>query len=108
MSTSQEGREEARLQKRHQAQRATISKAYASILGESLSESFLAFSFEDAVDMHLALIEGDLDPNRVNELERVTRLENQLLEAVRQLKQVPPEQFLRRDPERDANTSQTA
>lgn len=107
MTTQAEENEEKRIQQLHLQQRRAINNAYASLLGEQNIQTFLAFTFEDAVDLQIERIEGDTEGQlRPNLLERVDRIEGELLKAVELLKQIPPEQFLEPDEEQDVNTEE--
>ncbi len=96
--------EESRLQQFHLNERRALNNAYASLEGQRNVLTFQAFTFEDAVDLQIERIEGEGTRLRPNELERVARIEGELLKAVTALKQVPPEDFLDADPDRDVNT----
>lgn len=106
MATKQDQQQEFQQQQAHISQRRAINNAYAAILGERTTQTFAAFTFEDAVDLQLERIEGGSDPLRPNELDRVDRIESQLIQAVAQLKEVPPEQFLAFDAGKDVNTAE--
>jgi len=99
-----ESNEEGKLQKFHLNQRRAVNNAYAALEGQKNTQSFASFTFEDAVDLQIERIEGEGTKLRPNELERVDRIEQGLIKAVEQLKEVPPEQFLEADPDRDVNT----
>lgn len=106
MSDQAEKNEEQRIQQLHLRQRRAINNAYASLLGEQNTQTFAAFTFEDAVDLQIELIEGDTEGQlRPNQLERVARIEGELLQAVELLKKIPPEQFLESNEDRDVNTT---
>ena len=96
--------EEAKLQKYHMSQRRAVNNAYAALEGEKNVLSFSAFTFEDAVDLQIERIEGEGTQLRPNELERVDNIEQNLLKAVQELKEVPPEQFLEKNEDTDVNT----
>lgn len=104
MAKNEEQSEEFRLQKLHLDQRRALNNGYAALVGQQTTQTFLAFTFEDAVDLRIEAIEGAADQLRPNLLDRVDRVENELLAAVEKLKEVPPEQFLNADPDRDVNT----
>lgn len=96
--------EESSLQRYHMEQRRAVNNAYAALEGEKNIQSFSAFTFEDAVDLQIEAIEGKGTQIRPNQLERVDRVEKELVNAVEKLKQVPPEAFLDKDENRDVNT----
>jgi hypothetical protein len=97
--------EEEKTQQYHMRQRQALNNAYAALEGQKTSQSFAAFTFEEAVDQQIELIEGSGTQLRPNELERVEKLKTELISAVTQLKQVPPEQFLEPDADEDVNTA---
>lgn len=96
--------EESKLQQFHLNERRALNNAYAALEGQRTVMTFQAFTFEDAVDLQIERIEGTGTKLRPNEFERVDRIEQELLSAVAALKQVPPEEFLDADPDRDVNT----
>ena len=57
-----------------------------------------------AADQQIERIEGKGTATRPNELERVDKIESDLLNAVAQIRDIPPENFLLADPTRDVNT----
>jgi len=95
--------EEEDLQASHLRQREAINNAYAALLSQKCLQSFQAFTFEEALDQQSKRIDGDSTQLRPSELAKVDRIEQQLLAAVDQLKQVPPEQFLEPKPGEDVN-----
>ena len=96
--------EESKLQQFNLNERRALNNAYAALEGQRTVMTFQAFTFEDAVDLQIERIEGKGSRLRPNELERVDRIEQELLKAVAALKEVPPEEFLDADPDRDVNT----
>jgi hypothetical protein len=104
MATSKTQNEEEDLQSVHLRQREALNNAYAALLGQAAIQSFQAFTFEEALDLQIQRIDGTSTQLRPNELDRVDRVEQQLLQAVDQLKQVPPEKFLQPKPGEDVNS----
>jgi hypothetical protein len=96
--------EESKLQQFNLNERRALNNAYAVLEGQRTVMTFQAFTFEDAVDLQIERIEGKGSRLRPNELERVDRIEQELLKAVAALKEVPTEEFLDADPDRDVNT----
>lgn len=96
--------EEKNLQQFNLNQRRAINNAYAALEGQKNVNSFAAFTFEDAMDLQIERIEGKGSKLRPNELERVDSIEQEMIKAVAELKDVPPEQFLQPDEDRDVNT----
>lgn len=108
MAKNAEQNEEVRLQQLHLSQRRALNNGYAALVAQQATQTFLAFTFEDAVDLRIEAIEGEGGQLRPNLLERVDRIENEILSAVEKLKEVPPEQFLESDDRRDVNTDPNA
>jgi len=106
VATNDQMNEEQRLSRFHIRQRRALNNALGSMLGTQASKTFQAFTFEDAVDLQIESIEGQGSQLRPNRLVRVDKIEQELLKAVAELKEVPPEQFLEHDPEDDVNTEE--
>jgi hypothetical protein len=75
-------------------QRRAVNDAYASLLGQSVADTFAAFTFEEAVDAQIERIEGKGTETHPNLLNRTEAIRQNLVQAVTQLKKVPPEKFL--------------
>ena len=84
--------------------RRQLSNAYSALLGDQTIASFTAFTFEEAMDREIEHIEGEGTQIRPNALDRVTKIETELLKAVDELKALPPEAFIEKDEEDDVNT----
>jgi hypothetical protein len=105
MTEQAEKNEEQRIQSLNLSQRRAINNAYAALISDQNTQTFAAFTFEDALDLQIERIEGNSGgKQRPNLLERTARIEGQLLKAVEQLKKVDPEQFLEPDERGDVNT----
>jgi hypothetical protein len=83
-------------------QRRAINNAYSALQGRNTANSFAAFTFEEAADAQIELIEGSDTQTHPNKLNRVAKIRGDLTQAVEELKKVPPEEFL------DVNYTQTA
>jgi hypothetical protein len=84
--------------------RRQLSNAYASILGEQTAKDFSAFTFEEAVDAQIERIEGEDTEMRPNLRNRVLKIKNETLKAVEEIKNMPPEAFIEKKEDEDANT----
>ena len=84
--------------------RAALGSAYAALEGSKFTSSAAAFSFEEAVSQQLQRLEDPGTTLRPSELERIDKVEQDLLKAVEEIKKIPPEDFLTRIPSRDVNT----
>lgn len=104
MASKQEQSEERRKQSAQMKMRRVLDDAYGALEGQKCTQSFLAFSFEEALNNQIERLSGTSTRLRPNELERVTRVRDSLREAVAAIKQVPPEAFLATTSERDVNT----
>lgn len=85
-------------------QREAVNNAYGSLTGQSLAESFAAFTFEEAADAQIERIEGASTPIRPNLLVRTESIRSNLKKAVAQIKEVPPEAFMDVDETKNVNT----
>lgn len=84
--------------------RRSVANAYAFVKGREAEQSFASFTFEDAMDAQIERIEGKDSELRPNELNRIDRIENDIVSAVEKIKALPPELFNKADPSKDVNT----
>jgi hypothetical protein len=84
--------------------RKAFNDAYAAVEGQKVAQSFSAVTFEELADQQIQRISGSGTPSRPNELDRVQKVLNNVLQAVEQVKGMPPESFQDPDPNRDVNT----
>lgn len=84
--------------------RRVLNQSIGAVLGRQTTESFYALTYEELADKQIERIEGKGTSTRPNELERVNKIESDLLNAVAQIRNIPPENFLLSDPARDVNT----
>jgi len=98
--------EERRVETLHKHQRMALNDAYAQLESEKTTQTFNAFTFEEALDNQIEAIEGESTKIRPNELDRVDRIYFNLQNAVEVVKQVPPEQFLTPNEQNDVNTDE--
>ena len=84
--------------------RRVLNQSIGAVLGRQTTESFYAVTYEELADQQIERIEGKGTETRPNELERVNKIESDLLNAVSQIRTIPPENFLLADPTRDVNT----
>lgn len=104
VATKNQGNEEQRLQQLNAANRRAVNNSYAALLADANTETFMAFTFEEAVDAQIERIEGEGTDLRPNLKTRVDRIRNEIVKAAEELKKIPPDQFLDKDEERDVNT----
>ena len=95
---------EKEFDKNHGKEREALNNGYAAIVGQQATQTFTAFTFEEAMDAQLERIEGEGTALRPNLLDRVDSIEGELKSAVAKVQQISPEQFLEKDEERDVNT----
>lgn len=93
-------------QDRNTKLRRDLQNVYAILLGEKTSESFAAFTFEEAVALQLERIAGESTQTRPNALNRVDRIANNAVKAVEQIQKLRPEEFVDPDTDDDVNTPQ--
>jgi len=98
--------EDRAAQQRMLTERAALDDGYAALLGQQTTQSFGAYTFEEAVEAQLHRIEDVGTARRPNELDRVTQIEQGVQRAVAVLKETPPEQFLEADADQDVNTEE--
>ncbi len=91
-------------QERNQRQRESLQNAYAALLGQQSVQSFTSFTFEEAMDGHIEVIEGKDSKLRPNELHRVERVKNNVLRAIEEIKKIDPSEFVKADSVKDVNT----
>lgn len=84
--------------------RRVLNQSIGAVLGRQTTESFYSLTYEELADAQIERIEGQGTSTRPNELERVNKIESDLLNAVAQIRSIPPENFLLSDPSRDVNT----
>lgn len=103
-STKKADGEERALEQLHMRQRTALNNAYAALQGQQVADSFAAFTFEDAVDAQIELIEGKDSQQHPNQLNRTEKIRNDLARAVNELKSLPPEMFLDANMQSSVNT----
>jgi len=79
--------------------RRQFSEAYAALLGTQTARDFSRYTFEEALDQQIERIEGAGTSLRPNLLDRIEKIKQNVISAVRQTKEMPPESF--REPEED-------
>lgn len=102
MSTERD-RAERKQQSENLKFRSALNNGYAVLEGEKYTNSVIAFTFEEAVDLQIQRLEGPGSRIRPTEIERVDKIEAELLQAVEQVKEIPPEVFMNRRPDKDVN-----
>lgn len=85
--------------------RTALSNAYAALDGTSHTTTVLALTFEEAVAGQLSRLSDDKSRIRPSERTRVAKIENELLAAISDIKQKPPEYFVDKTQE-DVNTEE--
>lgn len=105
-SQSENKGQEDKAQEQNLDLRRILSNAYASLEAEKTTNSFNAYTFEEAMDAQIERIEGKGTPIRPNELDRISKIESELVQAVEKIKAMPPEMFNEKDEAQDVNTSE--
>jgi hypothetical protein len=93
------------LQQQNQNIRVALSDAYAAVQGNTTNQSFNSVTFEELANQQILAISGPDTQSRPNELDAIQNVLNNLTQAVTQIMNAPPEQFLEPDSSRDVNTS---
>jgi len=106
VATNDQKLQEQKQQKDNIKLRSSLNNAYAILEGTKYTTTVSSFSFEEAVEQQIARILDAGTRIRPSELERVDKIEKELLEAVTQIKQIPPENFMERVSGRDVNTEE--
>ncbi len=104
MATDKDTNAERASQEQNLTERMALNDAYAALLSQQSIQSFSAFTFEEALDAQIELIEGRGTEKRPNLLTRVDRIEASTLQAIAVLKNTPPEQFIEPSDDQDVNT----
>jgi hypothetical protein len=86
--------------------RRAVGDAYAQLVGGQNVQSFMSFTFEDALDLQIEQIEGQGTDIRPNLLGRLELVEQQVVKAVEEIKALPANAFKRSDPNTNVNTPQ--
>lgn len=84
--------------------RKAINNAYAFVEGQKLVQSFSAVTFEELLDQQIERIEGASTVQKPNELERIERIEQDVLSAVDKIKKLPDDAFKKTPEEGGVNT----
>lgn len=85
--------------------RVSVSNAYAFVRGQETIDSFAATTFEDLAAAQIQRLSGKGTTTRPNYLDRIKKVEQDIVSAAEKIKQTPPEAFLAQDPNRDVNTA---
>lgn len=104
MASDQSKSEEREKQAAQMKLRRALDDAYGSLEGQRTTQSFLAFSFEEAMSNQIERISGASSRLRPNELDRVERIRSNLVTAVEAIKKIPPEAFMATVDGRDVNS----
>ena len=81
-----------------------LNQAVGAVQGRQVAESFFAVTYEELADQQIERIEGKGTITRPNALERLDKIESDLLNAISQIRDIPPENFILADQTRDVNT----
>lgn len=96
--------DDAKLQSQNLELRTALNDAYSAVEGAKSVQSFSALTFEDLADQQIQRISGPDTLARPNELNRVQRVLNNVLQSVAKIKALPPESFAKQNAKRDVNT----
>lgn len=84
--------------------RLVINQSLGAVQGRQTAEAFAAITYEELANQQIERITGPGTTTRPNELERINKIESDMTNAVAQIRNIPPENFLMRDTSRDVNT----
>ena len=101
---SKEDEEEAKRQQQNLELRRALSDSYAFIEGQKLTQSFSAITFEELMLQQIERIEGASTTLKPNELERIKKMESDLVSAVEKIKAMPNDAFKKERDDKTVNT----
>lgn len=101
-------REKESEQKRSIRLRKALAGGYAAIRASEATASFSAMTIEEAFDARIEKIEGLSTELRPNILDRIDKIEADVILAAYEISNLPPEVFREKDENEDANTSSTS
>ena len=104
MSNNGEDENGAGQQEQNLELRRAINDAYAFVEGQKLVQSFSAVTFEELLDQQIERIEGTSTVQKPNEIERITRVEQEVISAVEKIKALPDDAFKKTPEENGVNT----
>lgn len=84
--------------------RISLNNAYAFVRGQESTQSFLAVTFEDLAAQQIQRLSGKGTSTRSNYINRIKKIEQDVLSAVEKIKQIPPEAFRSPSDTDDVNT----
>lgn len=103
-SPSQQANQEAAGLDQNSELRQVLNQSIGAVLGRQSTESFAALTYEELADQQIARITGTGTSTRPSELERIDKIESDMLNAVAQIRNIPPENFIESDRRQDVNT----
>lgn len=104
MSEAEEKNDSSKRQNENIAIRRALSDAYAFVEGQKLVQSFSSLTFEELLDQQIERIEGVSTVTRPNEIERISRIEVDVVAAVQKIKQLPDDAFRKTENTNNVNT----
>jgi hypothetical protein len=96
-------RDDPALQSQNIELRTALSDAYAAVEGQKTTQSFAAFTFEDALQQQIDRITKPTSALRPCPLDRIQKVLKGVQDSVAQLKALPDSAFAAADPDRDVN-----
>lgn len=101
---SKEDEEEAKRQQQNLELRRALSDSYAFVEGQKLTQSFSAVTFEELMDAQIERIEGKSTILKPNEIDRINKMEIDLVSAVAKIKAMPDDAFKKNRDDKNVNT----
>ncbi len=105
MAGKTDDQEAAKQQEQNLELRRAVGNAYAFVEGQKLVQTFSAVTFEELLDKQIERIEGATTTQKPNELDRITRTEEDLLAAVQKIKSLPDDAFNKTSEDHGVNTA---
>lgn len=84
--------------------REALGNAYAFVESQKVAQTFAAYTPEDAMDAFITLVTGPDTPSRPNVLNRITKIQSDVLAAIAQIQATPDDAFRSPDDTKDVNT----
>lgn len=84
--------------------REALNDAYAFVEGQKVTQSFAAITFEELLDQQIERLVGASTDAKPNAFDLITRIKNNVVQAVAKIKSMPPSAFVTNDPMTNVNT----
>lgn len=85
--------------------RRIVAAAVGALRSQEVRDTFVALSLEELADQHIERLSESGDPTRPSRLQRIRIIRDDLTNSIEAMKETPPENFRRHDPDTDVNTA---